>query len=189
LPIDLPLSKGHNQLPRLLEIKLMAEDKPGLHIDLDWKKQAQEEKKRLEEEEKKRADERGATAAAPVAPAGVVPSGGPDAASAQRPAASPRTSGKAAGVRGQRELPPAGVQSLAQSLVTQALYYLSDSAARPGEESANMDMAKHLIDTLGVLEQKTQGNLTPEEQQVLDTALYESRMRFIAVAGQVIAGT
>jgi hypothetical protein len=40
-----------------------------------------------------------------------------------------------------------------------------------------------------VLEEKTQGRLTPEEQQVLDTALYEARMRFIAVAGQVIAGT
>src|SRR5687768_14852794 len=29
----------------------MAEDKHGLHIDLDWKKQAQEEKRKLEEEE------------------------------------------------------------------------------------------------------------------------------------------
>jgi hypothetical protein len=78
---------------------------------------------------------------------------------------------------------------LAQSLVTQTLYYLGDSAARTGDEISNMDMAKHLIDTMGVLEQKTQGRLTPEEQQVLDTALYEARMRFIAVAGQVIAGT
>ena len=34
----------------------MADEKPSLHIDLDWKKQAQEEKKRLEEEEKKRAE-------------------------------------------------------------------------------------------------------------------------------------
>jgi hypothetical protein len=164
----------------------MAEEKPGLHIDLDWKKQAQEEKKRLEEEEKKRADERAAASAAPAAPAGVVPAG-PVGASTAAPMSG--TSGRARGPRGLRELPPAGIPSLAQSLVTQTLYYLGDSAARTGDETSNMDMAKHLIDTMGVLEEKTQGRLTPEEQQVLDTALYEARMRFIAVAGQVIAGT
>jgi len=162
----------------------MAEEKPGLHIDLDWKKQAQEEKKRLEEEEKKRAEERAAAAAAPAAPAAVVPTG--PGGTAMSPKTS--SSGRARGPRGQRELPPAGIPSLAQSLVTQTLYYLGDSAARTGDETSNMDMAKHLIDTLGVLEEKTQGHLNEEEQQFLNTALYEARMRFIAVAGQVIAG-
>jgi hypothetical protein len=167
----------------------MAEEKPGLHIDLDWKKQAQEEKKRLEEEEKKRAEERAAASAAPATPAGVVPtavaaSGGAGAATP----ASSRRQARAAGTRGSRELPPASISSLSQSLVTQTLYYLSDQAARTGDEITNMDMAKHLIDTLGVLEDKTQGHLNEEEQQFLNTALYEARMRFIAVAGQVIAG-
>ena len=85
-------------------------------------------------------------------------------------------------------MPPASVASLAQSLVTQVLYYLGDMGMRGGDEMGNMDMAKHLIDTLGVLEEKTQNNLTPEERQFLDTALYEARMRFIAVAGEVMAG-
>jgi hypothetical protein len=166
----------------------MAEEKPSsLHIDLDWKKQAQEEKKRLEEEEKRRADERAAAQAAPQSPAGVVPSAVTSAASA--PAASGSGSRAAAGrARGERTIPSASVGTLAQSLVTQALYYLGDTAARTADEGANMDMAKHLIDTLGVLEEKTANNLTPEEQQILDTALYEARMRFISVAGQVIAG-
>jgi hypothetical protein len=167
----------------------MAEEKPpSLHIDLDWKKQAQEEKRRLEEEEKKRAEERAAAANAPVAPAAVVPSA--VTASAGQPGAAPAAGGKrAAGrARGTREIPPASVSTLAQSLVTQALYYLSENAARTGTEESNMDMAKHLIDTLGVLEDKTKNNLTPDEQQAVDLALYESRMRFIAVAGQVIAG-
>jgi len=167
----------------------MAEEKHSLHIDLDWKKQAQEEKKRLEEEEKKRAEERASAAAAasaaPAAPAAVVAAGPGAAVTSNKAPASGRTRGP----RGQRELPPAGIASLAQSLVTQTLYYLGDSAARTGDETSNMDMAKHLIDTMGVLEEKTQGHLTPEEQQILDTALYEARMRFIAVAGQVIAGT
>ena len=48
--------------------------------------------------------------------------------------------------RGARELPPASVASLAQSLVTQVLYYLGDMGARGGDEMGNMDMAKHLIE-------------------------------------------
>ena len=36
----------------------MADEKPSLHIDTDWKKQAQEEKRKLAEEEQKRAAER-----------------------------------------------------------------------------------------------------------------------------------
>ena len=159
----------------------MAEEKPGLHIDLDWKKQAQEEKRRLEEEEKRRAEERAASSAAAPAPAGVVPSAAMTPASAAPGAQTTRTPGG-------RTLPEAGIPTVAQSLVTQALYYLGDAAAR-GNEASNMDMAKHLIDTLGILEEKTQGRLTPDEQVVLDTALYEARMRFIAVASQVIAGT
>jgi hypothetical protein len=165
----------------------MAEDKPGLHIDLDWKKQAQEEKKRLEEEEKKRADERAAATAAPAGPAGVAPGEAGDAASQSVTQRGARAAGRTRGARG--ELPPASIASLSQSLATQALYYLSDSAARAGDEMANMDMAKHLIDTLQVLEQKTQGHLDAEEQQALDTALYEARTRFMSAAGQVIAGT
>src|SRR6266536_1197593 len=125
----------------------MAEDKPGLHIDLDWKKQAQEEKKRLEEEEKKRAEER---AAASNAPTTVAPSPTGDASPQQTAQAGARAASRTRGTtRG--ELPPASIQSLSQSLATQALYYLGDSAARAGDEVANMDMAKHLIDTLQVL--------------------------------------
>jgi len=164
----------------------MSDEKPGLHIDLDWKKQAQEEKRKLEEAEKQRAEERAAQQqATPPAPAAVVPS----AVTAAEGAAGGGRGATAAGRgRGARELPPASVASLAQSLVTQALYYLGDMGQRGGDEMANMDMAKHLIDTMGVLEEKTQGNLTDEERTFLDQALYEARMRLIAVAGEVIAG-
>ena len=46
-------------------------------------------------------------------------------------------------------------------------------------------MAKHNIDMLGVLEEKTKGNLTDEEQRLLDGALYESRMRYVSIAQQI----
>ena len=51
----------------------------------------------------------------------------------------------------------------------------------------NLDMAKHHIDTLAVIEEKTKGNLTPEEQRMLDAALYEARMRYVNVASQYIS--
>src|SRR5437879_5100520 len=151
----------------------MAEDKPGLHVDTDWKKQAQEEKRKLAEQEEKRR--------AAAGPAGVVPgaAGTVGAASAASPAAGPAAIGRQAGGRGaagQRELPPASFATLVQSLLTQVLFYLGDLATRGGEPMINLDMAKHNIDTLSVLEEKTRGNLTDEEKRLLDAALYEAQI-------------
>jgi hypothetical protein len=143
----------------------MAEEKPSLHIDTDWKRQAQEEKKRLAEEESKKA-----AAATP-------------AVSPTAPGAAP-TPGARPGSRPRGELPPASFATLVQSMLTQILFYLGDLTTRGSEPTVNLDLAKHQIDILGTLEEKTQNNLTPEEKQLLDTALYESRMRYVSVASQ-----
>jgi hypothetical protein len=47
-------------------------------------------------------------------------------------------------------------------------------------------MAKHQIDTLAVLEEKTGNNLTDEERHTLDLALFETRSRFVSIASQFI---
>jgi hypothetical protein len=73
-----------------------------------------------------------------------------------------------------------------QSVVTQILFYLGDLSPRGTEPQINLDMAKHQIDTLGVLEEKTTGNLTDEEKHLLDAALYETRMRYVSVAAQYV---
>jgi hypothetical protein len=143
----------------------MAEEKPSLHIDNDWKRQAQEEKKRLAEEEA-RTNKEPASAAVPS----------PGAATPARPGP--------AGARPRGDLPPASLSTLIQSMLTQILFYLGDLTARGAEPNINLDMAKHQIDILGILEEKTRGNLTPEEKQLLDTALYEARMRYVSVASQ-----
>ena len=44
----------------------------------------------------------------------------------------------------------------------------------------NLDQARYFIDLLGMLGEKTSGNLTPEEQSLLDGALYELRMKYVA---------
>jgi len=163
----------------------MAEEKPSLHIDLDWKKQAQEEKRRLEEEEKRRADEAAKRAAEAVKPAAIAaPEGVDEAIAGMTPATAPA----ARGARGQREIPEASLQTLVNTLVTQAMLYMGEMPTSSGQTVMSLDMSKHQIDTLGVLEEKTRGNLTAEEQQALDLALYEVRTRFIGVAQQIIAG-
>ena len=43
----------------------------------------------------------------------------------------------------------------------------------------NLEAAQQMIDILALLEQKTRGNLTAEERQLLDQVLYELRMRYI----------
>ena len=145
----------------------MADEQPSLHIDTDWKKQAQEEKRRLAEQEQKKA----AAAAAAPKPSPAEPTGMPRA-------------GGGPGGR-ERALPPATFTTLVQSVVTQILFYLGELSARGTEPSLNLDMAKHNIDMLGVLEEKTRGNLTEEEQRLLDGALYESRMRYVSIAQQI----
>lgn len=47
------------------------------------------------------------------------------------------------------------------------------------KKEANLKHAKFIIDTLGVLKDKTRNNLSPEESEYLENILYETRMRFL----------
>jgi hypothetical protein len=163
----------------------MAEaEKPSLHVDTDWKKQAQEEKRRLAEQQQKAA----ATPPPPRVPppgVGLGPAGAAMGAPVAAPGGLPGTPG-ATGARARRERPEASFASLVQSLMTQTLFYLGELAPAGGEPMLNLDMAKHQLDTLSVLEEKTANNLTEDEKRLLDAALYDTRARFIAVAQQFI---
>ena len=53
-----------------------------------------------------------------------------------------------------------------------------------GERSEpNFEGATQMIEILALLEQKTRGNLTAEEREVLSQVLYELRMRYVEVSG------
>jgi hypothetical protein len=143
----------------------MADDKPLIHIDTDWKRQAQEEKKRLAEQEAKKV---------PVAP---------PAAAASTTATPVETTGRMPGMP--RE-PLTGFAGMVQSILTQVLFYLGELAVRGHEPQLNLDGAKQQIDNLAILDEKTKGNLTEAEQKLLDTALYETRMRFVSIASQLV---
>ena len=59
-------------------------------------------------------------------------------------------------------------------------------AADPGtgQTEANLPMARQTIDLISLLEEKTRGNLSGEEERILDQALYDLRMRFVEVSGK-----
>ena len=49
----------------------------------------------------------------------------------------------------------------------------------------NLQLAQHYIEMLAVLEEKTKGNLTDEEQEMLGSVLYQLRSVYIAVDREV----
>jgi hypothetical protein len=79
-----------------------------------------------------------------------------------------------------RNLPPADFATLVLSLGSSAVAYLGEEVG-PGEEKLprNVPMAKHAIDLLSVLEEKTKGNLTAEEGQLLESLLFDLRLRYV----------
>lgn len=74
-------------------------------------------------------------------------------------------------------------EHLVMSLITTAMLQMG-LAARPGEVAPPPDFAaaQETIELLQVLQQKTKGNLTPEEEDVLTGGLYELRMAFVELS-------
>jgi hypothetical protein len=69
------------------------------------------------------------------------------------------------------------------SLVHTAYMHLGDMPdPMTGKAEPDLSSAQQIIDILALLEEKTRGNLTAEERQVLEQALYELRLRFVEVS-------
>jgi hypothetical protein len=80
-------------------------------------------------------------------------------------------------------LPPASFSFLVLSLRTQAEIQLGLMHFGPEEKpEPDLPIARHTIDMLGVLLEKTKGNLTLEEQRLLENSLTELRFRFVQVS-------
>lgn len=83
----------------------------------------------------------------------------------------------------QMPLPPASFTFLVLSLRTQAEMQLG--LMHFGEEdkpTPELPLARHTIDMLGVLLEKTKGNLTLDEQRLLENSLTELRYRYVQVS-------
>lgn len=134
-----------------------APEAPKIIVDDDWKTQAQAEKQKLAEQAQAAKEEAAASTSTGTG------------------AASESTSGA-----GSRQLPPASFDTLVSTMTTQALFAMGaipDPAT--GQRIAHMDLARHHIDMLAVLEEKTKGNLSKEETDMLATTVYELRNRYV----------
>jgi hypothetical protein len=82
--------------------------------------------------------------------------------------------------------PPIDFPSYLLSYYTQGLVLLGE-VPNPytNKKEEDVEAARHTIDILTMLEQKTKGNLTKEEQQLLETVLYELRMKFMAKTNRI----
>ena len=106
-----------------------------LHVDADWKAEAQREKAKLSKE-----------------------------------------------VETHEEAPQAEASflSILNILAMQAMVGLGGFAGPGGQQiPPNPELAKHFVDLLEVLDQKTKGNLTAEEKKAIDTTLYNLRMAYV----------
>lgn len=82
-------------------------------------------------------------------------------------------------------LPPPSLLTLATSIATQAMVSMG-IFPHPitGKSEFMLHQARHLIDTIAMLNEKTQGNRTDEESKTLDGILHELHMLFIAAENE-----
>lgn len=129
-------------------------------IDEDWKSQVQAEK---EAAAKQAASEEASATGKPVAE--------------PQPSAGPRDAGDV-------QMPPASLEMLVTTLATEALVALGQVPhPATGQVELQRNQAQYLIDMIDMLRQKTKGNLTPNEQHMIDSVLHQLRMVFVETAG------
>jgi len=77
-------------------------------------------------------------------------------------------------------LPEVNFTSLVFSLSSSALFHCGEIAdPQTGERNKDLPLAKHAIDTIAMLKEKTEGNLTEEEQKFMDNVLTDLRWRYV----------
>lgn len=74
------------------------------------------------------------------------------------------------------------------SLYMSAMVQLGLMVEQGGSPQIDLIGARHTIDTLGMISEKTKGNLTPKEQGFLQNCLYELRMAYVEVTNAIARG-
>ena len=87
----------------------------------------------------------------------------------------------------QMELPPVNFENFIFGLYNTALFHLGIRDPETGKLIQNLPVARHTIDTLGMLQEKTKGNLTAPESNLMENLLYELRMNYLRAAKQAEA--
>lgn len=131
-----------------------------IRIDEDWKVRARQEKELLQQQK------RPAPASPPTPKKADAPAGAAEKKGPKRP--EPR--------RGERT----PFMEFVNALATETLVYLGAIAhPQTGQAYFAPEQAQHTLDLLHLLEEKTQGNLTPDEEQLLKGAVHELRLAYV----------
>lgn len=85
-------------------------------------------------------------------------------------------------------IPPANFAFLVESILMQTqiqlgLLSFGEKDEKPNEP--NLPLARHSIDMLSMLQEKTRGNLTIEEQRLIENGLTELRFRFVQISDEI----
>jgi len=96
-----------------------------------------------------------------------------DLVRAQNPAAGPQ--------------PPMGFEHLVQQFYVTAMLQMGAATQEGQRPRVDIVGARATIDLLGVLAEKTRGNLTPTEDRVMQTVLFEARMAFLELTSMMNA--
>ena len=77
-------------------------------------------------------------------------------------------------------MPEVTFSAFIMSLNTSVLYHLGEIGdPKTGRKEVDFDLAKHGIDTLSLLQEKTRGNLNKDEEEMLKSILYDVKIRFV----------
>ena len=133
-------------------------DDPKIIVDEDWKSQVENEKEQIRQQE----------------------AGDTDPSINDPGITEPSTN--------ESDYPPIPPASFSVHLSTLATQAMASMGVLPdpmtGKPNVNRILAKHFVDTIAMLEEKTKGNLTEEEASQVRDALHQLRMAFVATANQ-----
>ena len=80
----------------------------------------------------------------------------------------------------QVELPEINFVNFLFSISTSALIQMGEIEDPISQQTVkNLPLAKQTIDLIGMLEEKTKGNLTPDEAKLIENILFDLRMRYV----------
>jgi len=80
------------------------------------------------------------------------------------------------------DIPPVDFNLFVLSLNTSALQHVGDATDGDGQTHRDLPMARHTIDLLAMLEEKTRGNLSGDEERLLHQVLFDLRLRYTRAA-------
>lgn len=84
-----------------------------------------------------------------------------------------------------KSLPPLDFSMFVLSLGSSCMVNLGKVESPDGEKiDSNLPAAKQMIDILGILEEKTRGNLEETESKLLSSLLYDLRVQYVDASNQ-----